>query len=171
MIYDAEKDILLNTSYKLEDELDKIYFLYTKNKLTKEEAEELEELARENANPVNSYAPIQEQIDNIYTELNSIKAEIKELKGQTGEEPGEPTEPEPVEEYPEYVQPTGAHDAYNTGDKITYNNKKYVCKMDGCVWTPDAYPPAWQEVVDSTENSAENAEVVAENTEENEIEE
>ena len=165
MIYDAEKDILLNTSYKLEDELEKIYFLYAKNKLTKEQVEELEELARENANPVNSYAPIQEQIDNIYTELNSIKAEIKELKGQTGEEPGEPTEP--VEEYPEYVQPTGAHDAYNTGDKITYNNKKYVCKMDGCVWTPDAYPPAWQEVVDSTENSAENTEdnteVVVEN--------
>ena len=61
MIYDAEKDVLLNTSFKLEDELEKIYFLYTKNKLTKEEAEELEELARENANPVNSYAPLQEQ--------------------------------------------------------------------------------------------------------------
>ena len=153
MIYDAEKDILLNTSYKLEDELDKIYFLYTKNKLTKEQVEELEELARENANPVNSYAPIQEQIDNIYTELNSIKAEIKELKGQTGEEPGEPTEPEPVEEYPEYVQPTGAHDAYNTGDKITYNNKKYVCKMDGCVWAPDVYPAGWEEVVEDTEST------------------
>ena len=160
MIYEAEKDVLLNTSFKLEDELDKIYFLYSKNKITKEQVEELEELARENANPVNSYAPLQEQIDNIYTELNSIKAEIKELKGQTGEEP---EEPEPVEEYPEYVQPTGAHDAYNTGDKITYNGKKYICKMNGCVWTPDAYPAGWQEVVDSTENSTENAEVVAEN--------
>lgn len=146
MIYDAEKDILLNTSYKLEDELDKIYFLYTKNKLTKEQVEELEELARQNANPVNSYAPLQEQIDNIYTELNSIKAETKELKGQTGEEPGEPTEP--VEEYPEYVQPTGAHDAYHVGDKITYNGKKYICKLDNCVWTPDAYPAGW-EVVES----------------------
>ena len=160
MIYEAEKDILLNTSYKLEDELDKIYFLYTKNKLTKEEAEELEELARENANPVNSYAPIQEQIDNIYTELNSIKAEIKELKGQTREEPGEPTEP--VEEYPEFVKPSNATDCYNVGDKITFNGKKYICKINGCVWDPITYPPAWQEVVDSTENSAENTEVVAE---------
>lgn len=168
MIYEAEKDVLLNTNYKLEDELDKIYFLYTKNKITKEQVEELEELARENANPVNSYAPIQEQIDNIYTELKNMRAGIKELKGQEVEEP---TEPEPVEEYPEYVQPTGAHDAYNTGDKITYNNKKYVCKMDGCVWTPDAYPAGWEKVVEETENSTENAEVVAENTEENESEE
>ena len=169
MIYEAEKDILLNTSYKLEDELDKIYFLYTKNKLTKEQVEELEELARQNANPVNSYAPLQEQIDNIYTELNSIKAEIKELKGQTGEEPGEPTEP--VEEYPEFVKPSNATDCYNTGDKITFNGKKYICKINGCVWDPITYPPAWQEVVEETENSAENAEVVAENTEENESEE
>ena len=28
-----------------------------------------------------------------------------------------------IEEYPEWVQPTGAHDAYNTGDKVSYNGK------------------------------------------------
>lgn len=159
MIYEAEKDVLLNTNYKLEDELDKIYYLYTKNKLTKEQVEELEELARENANPVNSYAPIQEQIDNIYTELKNMRAEIKELKGQEVEEP---TEPEPVEEYPEYVQPTGAHDAYNIGKKVTFKGEKYICKMDGCVWSPEVYPDAWEKVVEETENSAENIEVVAE---------
>lgn len=49
-------------------------------------------------------------------------------------------EPETPEEWPEYVQPTGAHDAYQAGDKITYNGQHYVCLMDGCVWTPDAYP-------------------------------
>ena len=170
MIYDAEKDILLNTSYKLEDELDKIYFLYTKNKLTKEQVEELEELARQNANPVNSYAPIQEQIDNLYVNQKELEERISllEQEKEEAQEPGEPTEPEPVEEYPEYVQPTGAHDAYNTGDKITYNGKKYICKMNGCVWTPDAYPAGWEEVIEETENSTENAEVVAENTEESE---
>lgn len=150
MIYDAEKDILLNTSYKLEDELDKIYFLYTKNKLTKEQVEELEELARENANPVNSYAPIQEQINDLYVEMKELEARISLLEQENGQEVEEPTEPsEPVEdEYPEYVQPTGAHDSYNTGDKVTYNSKKYVCKMDGCVWTPDAYPAGWEEVTE-----------------------
>lgn len=47
-----------------------------------------------------------------------------------------------VDEYPEWVQPTGAHDAYNIGDKVTYNGKKYVCKSDGNVYAPDVY--GWQ---------------------------
>lgn len=61
-------------------------------------------------------------------------------------EPEEPTpEPEP-EAYPEFVQPTGAHDAYNTGDRVTYNGKVYESTMDGNVWSPDAYPDGWEEV-------------------------
>ena len=44
-----------------------------------------------------------------------------------------------VDEYPEWVQPTGAHDAYNTGDKVTYNGKRYVCKSDANVYAPDVY--------------------------------
>jgi hypothetical protein len=46
-----------------------------------------------------------------------------------------------------YNQP-GAHDSYKTGDKITYNGKKYICKMDNCVWSPDTYPAAWEEVTE-----------------------
>lgn len=49
-----------------------------------------------------------------------------------------------LETWPDFVQPSGAHDAYNTGDKITYNGEHYVCKTDGCVWTPDAYPAGWE---------------------------
>ena len=44
-----------------------------------------------------------------------------------------------IEEYPEWVQPTGAHDAYNIGDKVTYNGNHYVCDIDGNVYAPDAY--------------------------------
>ena len=33
-------------------------------------------------------------------------------------------------EWPEYKQPTGAHDAYHVGDKITYNGKHYTCVME-----------------------------------------
>ena len=50
-----------------------------------------------------------------------------------------------VEEWPEFVQPTGAHDAYNTGDKVTYNGKRYISLIDGNVYSPDAYPAAWEE--------------------------
>ena len=48
------------------------------------------------------------------------------------------------DEWPEYKYPTGAHDAYHVGDKITYNGKHYTCIYDGCVWTPDTYPQGWQ---------------------------
>lgn len=49
-----------------------------------------------------------------------------------------------LEEWPDFVQPTGAHDAYNTGDKVTFNGAHYICTMDGCTWSPEAYPAAWQ---------------------------
>lgn len=42
-----------------------------------------------------------------------------------------------IEEYPEWVQPTGAHDAYNIGDKVTYNGNRYVCTVNGNVYAPD----------------------------------
>ena len=44
-----------------------------------------------------------------------------------------------IDEYPEWVQPTGAHDAYNTGDKVSYNGKHYVCTIDGNAYAPDVY--------------------------------
>ena len=49
-----------------------------------------------------------------------------------------------LEEWPEFVQPSNAEDAYNKGDKITYKGEKYICKIDGCVWAPDAYPEGWE---------------------------
>ena len=42
-----------------------------------------------------------------------------------------------IEEYPEWVQPTGAHDAYNIGDKVTYKGNHYVCDINGNVYAPD----------------------------------
>lgn len=45
-----------------------------------------------------------------------------------------------------WTQPTGAHDAYNTGDKVHYPGKSdpvYVSTIDGNVWAPDAYPQGW----------------------------
>ena len=51
-----------------------------------------------------------------------------------------------VDEYPEWVQPTGAHDAYNIGDKVTYNGLRYVCTTSANVYAPNVY--GWQ-LVDS----------------------
>ena len=51
-----------------------------------------------------------------------------------------------IDEYPEWVQPTGAHDAYNTGDKVSYNGKHYVCTIDANTYAPDVY--GWTEVTE-----------------------
>lgn len=144
-MFDNIKNLIKTKDYELKDILEKINIVWVKNMITKEQMEELEALARENAVAENSYAPLQEQIDGIYKELDAIKSRLDILEGKE-----EPTEPE---EYPEYVAPSGAHDAYNTGDKVTYNGKKYVCKMNGCVWAPDVYPAGWEEVVEDTEST------------------
>lgn len=43
-----------------------------------------------------------------------------------------------TEEWPEWIQPTGAHDAYNKGDKVSHNEKHWVSLVDGNVWEPGA---------------------------------
>lgn len=37
---------------------------------------------------------------------------------------------------PEWIQPTGAQDAYNTGDKVTHNDKTWESLVDANVWEP-----------------------------------
>lgn len=54
---------------------------------------------------------------------------------------------DPNIEYPEFVQPTGSHDAYSKGDKVTFEGKKYVSLIDANTWSPVSYPSGWEEVV------------------------
>lgn len=63
------------------------------------------------------------------------------IKQQDGEENVQ--EPS-TEEYPAWVQPTGAHDAYPQGAKVSYNGKKWVSTVSGNVWAPGVY--GWEEV-------------------------
>ncbi|CAH1193731.1 Hypothetical protein ROUS_27 [Brevibacterium phage Rousseau] len=45
---------------------------------------------------------------------------------------------------PEWVQPTGAHDAYQTGDKVMFEGDEYVSLIDANTWSPSAYPQGWE---------------------------
>lgn len=49
-------------------------------------------------------------------------------------------------EIPEWVQPTGAHDAYGTGDKVRHSGKTWVSTMDANVYEPGTY--GWDEVAE-----------------------
>ena len=51
----------------------------------------------------------------------------------------------PSEEYPEWVQPTGAHDAYAQGAKVSHNGKKWTSDIAANVWEPGVY--GWTEVI------------------------
>ena len=47
----------------------------------------------------------------------------------------------------EFVQPTGAHDAYNLGDRVTFSGRVYESIINGNFWSPDVYPDGWTEIV------------------------
>lgn len=47
-----------------------------------------------------------------------------------------------------WQQPSGAHDAYNKGDRVHYpdgDGPIYVSQIDGNTWSPDAYPGGWKQ--------------------------
>ena len=48
--------------------------------------------------------------------------------------------------YPEWKQPTGAHDAYNTGDRVTFQGNDYESLINANVWSPTVYPAGWKQI-------------------------
>lgn len=48
---------------------------------------------------------------------------------------------------PVWSQPTGAHDAYNTGDRVHFPDKNgpiYRSKFDGNAYSPEIWPDGWE---------------------------
>lgn len=50
---------------------------------------------------------------------------------------------DPGEEWPEWIQPTGAHDAYAKGDKVSHNDKHWISDIGANVYEPSVY--GWTE--------------------------
>lgn len=144
-MYEIVKNVINAKNYELTDILTKIDTLWVQGSLTEQQRTELISFARQNADPSASYAPLQDQIDALADRLDALTTRVSALE-QTGETGGDNPE-EPAEDWPEYVQPTGAHDAYHNGDKITYNGQHYTCiapEGTACVWDPDTYPAYWR---------------------------
>lgn len=139
-MYEVVKNVIQTGSFELHDILAKIDTLWLQGSLTDAERLELIDMGRAKANPAHSYAPLQAQLD-------ALAVRVKAL-----EDAAAPADPEtPADEWPEYVQPTGAHDAYYNGDKVTYNGARYICTApEGVtvVWAPDVYPAYWQAATD-----------------------
>lgn len=139
-MYSVIKDVLTKGDFELVDMLNKINKLWVENSLTEEERDELIDLARTNAIPDNSYAENSVQIANLFEYYQQLDIRLTALENNSGT-----VEPEHEEEWPTYIQPTGAHNAYNMGAKITFTDgKRYICQMDNCVWDPLTYPAGWK---------------------------
>ena len=140
-MYEIIKNVIESGRFELVDMLKKIDTIWLQGDIAEEQKTELVELAQNKAKPENSYAPLQEQIEQAFEQIKALESRVAKL--ETGREEPE----EPADEYPEYKQPTGAHDAYYNGDKVTYNSEKYVCiapEGTPCVWSHDEYPTYWQ---------------------------
>lgn len=151
----SAKSVVDSGRFELADFLDKLDVLWLQGDMSKEEREALTEEARERADPAQSYAPMEKRIEALELSIAELKATVeanargmaamKEAIEKLGEQVVVPEpEPGPADKWPDYVQPTGAHDAYHVGDKITWGGKRWTCKMDGCVWDPGAYPAGWE---------------------------
>ena len=59
---------------------------------------------------------------------------------------GQPWREVVADGYPAWVQPTGAHDAYDKGTRVSFEGSDYESLIDGNVWSPTAHPPGWLEL-------------------------
>ena len=141
-MYSIIKSTIERGAYNLADMLTKIDTIWIQGSITDEQRTELASSAQSHAKVEYSYAPIQRQIDELAADIDDLMKRITAIEqGKPHEPPAEP------DEWPEYVQPTGAHDAYYNGDKITYNGQRYICTAPlgaACVWNPDQYPLYWE---------------------------
>lgn len=98
-MYESIKDIIESGNYELADILKKINTVWLKGYITEEEMEELETLARENANTDSSIDVIN-KLKEIDLKIQEFDTRITKLENPEGEEPEEPTE----ETYPAFVK-------------------------------------------------------------------
>lgn len=139
-IYNTVWQSIQAGGYKLKEMLDRIATLLANGYLSSAEGSDLIDEARSKADPEAEYAQDWKE------PLNALVSRVTALEGRVDALEGGGTTP-PADEWPEYVAPTGAHDAYYNGAKITYKGQRYVCIAPAgtaCVWPPDVYPAYWQ---------------------------
>lgn len=110
--------------YDLTALLTQIDRYHIEGKLTAADRDSLYALARQQAAP--QY--------NVALEIEKLWSAIHALQTPAPETPA----PQP------FIQPTGAHDAYHTGDMVVYQDQPYQCLIDNCVWSPAVMPSAWK---------------------------
>ena len=78
-MYDIIKSVITDRGYNLTDMLNKIDTIWIQGDITDEQRTELVEMAQANADPDNSLAPLQRQIDALFTNMGELAETIKSL--------------------------------------------------------------------------------------------
>lgn len=129
------ENVIERGGYDLTGLLNRIDSYHVMGKLTDEERDELYAKARAGAREALSY--------DVKAEIDALWAAVRALQGNAGS-----GATEEAQAHAEFVQPPGAHDAYNLGDRVSYNGKVYESVINGNVWSPDVYPDGWNEIAD-----------------------
>lgn len=137
-MYIIIKNVIGSGNFELKDMLYKLDKLWIQEGITEDERDELITLAREKAQMDRGYADQEERFRRIEKRLEALEEASKQ----------DADAPEQADEYPAYRQPTGAHDAYYTGAKMTFTDgKRYICTAPegyGVSYGPDILPGMWQ---------------------------
>ncbi len=159
-MYEIFKSVITSKSYNLEQMIKKINTRWVEDTLTEEQREELIALAQTNADPSQSNAPLQKQIEEIskkqialedtVEKLSATVQKIKETVESGGTVVPDP-EPPVTEEYPAWEPYNGIPPVpYQVGSKVTHNGKKWESMVPNNVWEPGVFgvdQNIWKEVV------------------------
>ena len=130
------ENVIERGGYDLTGLLNRIDSYHVMGRLTDAERDELYAKARAGARDALEY--------DVKAEIDALWAAVRALQGGANAGNGATEESQAPAEF---VQPTGAHDAYNLGDRVTYSGRVYESIINGNVWSPDVYPDGWTEIV------------------------
>lgn len=149
-MYNIVKNVILTGRYELSSILHKIDVLWLQGDIDDEQKVELEQLARDHADPSMSVDCLK-AIEALGKNVKALEARVEALelgneKPEPEPQPENPDEPNANAEYPAFEK----DHAYHNGDKCTCGGKHYVCQLpeyvDTCWFSPEAYPDYWKEV-------------------------
>ena len=159
-MYEIFKSVIASKSYNLEEMIKKINIRWVEDILTEEQREELITMAQANADPSQSNAPLQKQIEEISKKQIALEDTVEKLRAmvqkikETVESGGTVVpDPEPpiTEEYPAWEPYNGIPPVpYQVGSKVTHNGQKWESMVPNNVWEPGAFgvdQNIWKEVV------------------------
>lgn len=105
--------------------------LWAAGRLTEADREELMAKARELADP--NLPALADRVAALEVKVAALEA--KPAAAGAGGDDGE---------WPAYAHPTGAHDVYAAGARVTFEGARYTSLIDANSWSPSEYPAGWR---------------------------